>query len=209
MIHSVAQRQTMKLWKSIFFSVVIGIVVGILTVLGQGILPGNWNSLANSGTVWLIPTFFIGALGSRKLTAAINGILSLFGMVAGYYAYAMLIQDVSHSLYYILLWTGAAVVGGIIFGIAGHLWRQGRSWWRHCGSALLGGVFITEGLNLFIHIDDYRHMLAVGVVEIIVGLGLVLVLERTNRARGYALLLLLPVIILGLIGYQVLRSFAG
>ncbi|WP_258000490.1 DUF6518 family protein [Bacillus sp. Marseille-P3661] len=42
----------------LLLSVIIGILVGILTVLGQGILPGSWNSLANSGTVWLIPAFF-------------------------------------------------------------------------------------------------------------------------------------------------------
>ncbi|PJZ18439.1 hypothetical protein CEW46_28570, partial [Bacillus cereus] len=33
--------------------IIVGIIVGILTKLGQGILPGNWHSLANLGSVWL------------------------------------------------------------------------------------------------------------------------------------------------------------
>ena len=37
--------------------IIVGILVGILTKLGQGILPGNWHSLANLGSVWLVPSF--------------------------------------------------------------------------------------------------------------------------------------------------------
>ena len=37
--------------------IIVGILVGILTKLGQGILPGHWNSLANLGSVWLVPSF--------------------------------------------------------------------------------------------------------------------------------------------------------
>ncbi|WP_376768438.1 DUF6518 family protein [Paenibacillus planticolens] len=188
----------------LMFSAAAGIIVGILTVLGQRVLPGNWNSLANSGTVWLIPAFFVGALGSTKTRSAIASILSLIGMVAGYYGYSMMIHGVAHSLYFIMVWLGAAMIGGILFGIAGYLWSRDIGSKHKYGSALIGGVFITEGLHLFIHIDAYRHMLAVGVTQIIVGFVLVLVLERSTKERTASFLVMLPVIILGLIGYQIL-----
>ncbi len=55
--------KTLKITKSNMFlkifliPIIVGIIVGILTKLGQGILPGNWNSLANLGSVWLVPSF--------------------------------------------------------------------------------------------------------------------------------------------------------
>lgn len=189
----------------VILSVIIGIFIGILTVLGQGILPGSWNYLANSGTVWLLPSFFIGALGSTKIRAVRLSILSIFGMVAGYYGYSMLVQDVSHSIYYILVWFGTAVVGGIIFGLGGFLWKRENGFKHRFGSSLIGGVFITQGLDIFIHINDYRHMLDVGIVQIVIGLLLLLFLERTNKERISSLFWLLPVVILGIVGYQLLH----
>ncbi|NBC72721.1 DUF6518 family protein [Paenibacillus sacheonensis] len=188
------------------FSVGVGIIVGVLTVLGQGVLPGNWGSLANSGTVWLIPAFFVGGWGPSKLKSAVASTLSLCGMIIGYYGYAMMIQDIAHSIFYILVWTGAAILGGLIFGMAGYLWGQDQGRKHKYGSALIGGVFITEGLDLYLHIDDYGHMLPVGAVKIIFGLILLVVLERSNKERVSSLLALVPVIVLGLIGYQILHS---
>ncbi|TYR80500.1 hypothetical protein FZC66_08975 [Priestia megaterium] len=198
----------MKNRNNILLSAIVGLIVGILTVLGQGVLPGNWNSLANSGTVWLLPAFFMGALSSTKGKSAISAIITLLGMVTGYYAYAMLIQNVSHSLYYILVWTVAAVIGGSIFGIAGYLWGKDRGPLHKYGSALIGGVFITEGLHLFLNLSDYIHMWHTGVVQIIVGVSLVLALERSNKERIASLLALIPIIVLGVIGYAILSLFA-
>ncbi len=195
----------MRLWKKILLSSVIGLAIGVLTVLGQGVLPGSWNWLANQGTVWLIPAFFAGALGSKKFQSAMLGIISLIGMVTGYYLYAMLIQNVPHSIYFILVWTGAAVVGGFIFGIAGFLWGKDHSSKHKFGSALIGGIFIAEGADKFIHIESYRHILDVATVQIIVGFTLVLLLERTAKNRIASLYMLIPVVILCLIGYQSLH----
>ncbi|WP_240040977.1 DUF6518 family protein [Paenibacillus ginsengarvi] len=202
----ISRLKTLNFRQYMLFSAGVGIVVGILTVLGQEVLPGNWGSLANSGTAWLIPAFFVGGLGPSKLKAAVASILTLCGMVTGYYGYAMTIQDVAHSVFYILVWAGAAILGGLIFGIAGFLWGQDQGSKHKYGSALIGGVFITEGLDLYLHIDDYGHMLPVGAVKITVGFILLLVLERSNKERVASLLALIPVIVLGLIGYQILHS---
>lgn len=204
MSNSVSWLRRLNFGEYILLSVVVGIIVGILTVLGQGVLPGNWNSLANSGTIWLIPAFFVGARGTTMSKASIASTLALLGMVTGYYGYSMVVQDVAHSLFFITLWVGVAIIGGVIFGFAGFLWGRDKSSKHKYGSALLGGVFITEGLNLFVHIDDYRHMLAVGIVQIIVGFILILVLEHSTKERVTSLLAVFPVIVLGMIGYQML-----
>lgn len=47
----------MQYAKKYTLAVVLGLVVGILTVIGQKYLPINLNFLANSGSVWLIPAF--------------------------------------------------------------------------------------------------------------------------------------------------------
>lgn len=192
--------------KHLFVSAGVGMIVGVLTVLGQGVLPGNWDSLANSGTVWLIPAFFAGGLGPSKVKSVVASILTLCGMIIGYYGYAMMIQHIAHSIFYILVWTGAAILGGLIFGMAGYLWGQDQGSKHKYGSALIGGVFITEGLDLYLHMDDYGHMLPVGAVKIVVGFILLLLVERSNKERVASLLALVPVVVIGLIGYQILHA---
>ncbi len=188
---------------------VIGLTIGILTVFGQQVLPGQWNSLANSVSVWLTPAFFAAAPGSSKTRAAMAGIFALLGMVAGYYVYAMFVQGVAHSAYYMLVWSGAAVAGGIVFGIAGCLWKNGGGRSRACGSAIIGGAFVAEGLHLFMNFADYSHMTDVGTAQVAIGFVLALGLERSLKARGAALIAMLPVVSLGLIGYQILDSLTG
>ncbi|WP_235948318.1 DUF6518 family protein [Paenibacillus glycinis] len=188
-----------------FIAIIVGLLVGIATVLGQGVLPGNWNSLANSGTVWLIPAFFIGGLGTTRRRAMAGAAISLIGMVAGYYGYAKFVQHVPHSLYYIAVWSAAAVVGGVIFGLGGNLWRRERGGWHMAGSGLLGGLFVTEGLHILTH-AGYGHMRAVGWTELAVGFVWILVLERSWPARFLSLAAMLPVVALGMIGYGLLNA---
>ena len=66
-----------------------GLAIGGLTLWLQGILPGAWNHLANSGAVWALAAFGAGilaaGLGWRRSALAS---LALFGAVTGYYASA-------------------------------------------------------------------------------------------------------------------------
>ena len=41
------------------YALLLGLLIGILTVMGQKYLPDSLNSLANSGAIWLIPAFFM------------------------------------------------------------------------------------------------------------------------------------------------------
>ncbi|MFC9416873.1 DUF6518 family protein [Bacillus mobilis] len=187
--------------------IIVGIIVGILTKLGQGILPGYWNSLANLGSVWLVPSFFVASLSYSKRTAIFSGTLALLGMVLGYYGYAIIFKNVSHSIYFISVWITCAFIGGTIFGIAGFLWKDTTNPLHKLGSALIGGVFVTDGLHILLNFEDYNHMLPVGYTEVIVGIILILVLERSNANRISSFLMMIPITILGLIGYKLLSLF--
>ena len=50
-------------------------------------------------------------------------------------------------------------------------------------------------------------MLPVGYTEVIVGIILILVLERSNACRVSSFLMMIPITILGLIGYKLLSLF--
>ncbi len=86
---------------------------------------------------------------------------------------------------------------------AGWLWSRQTGKRHRYGSALIGGGFITDGLNVLLHINDYRHILAVGIADIMVGFVLILLLEHAKE-RVASLLAALPVVALGLGEYQVL-----
>ncbi|MEG7815471.1 DUF6518 family protein [Bacillus paranthracis] len=187
--------------------IIVGILVGVLTKLGQGILPGHWNSLANLVSVWLVPSFFVASFSYSKRTAILSGILALLGMVLGYYGYAIIFKNVSHSIYFISVWITCAFIGGTIFGIAGFLWKDTTNPLHKLGSALIGGVFVTDGLHILLNFEDYNHMLPVGYTEVIVGIILILVLERSNANRISSFLMMVPITILGLIGYKLLSLF--
>jgi len=187
--------------------IIVGIIVGILTKLGQGILPGHWNSLANLGSVWLVPSFFVASFSYSKRTAILSGILALLGMVLGYYGYAIVITNVAHSIYFISVWIVCACIGGTIFGIAGFLWKDTTNPLHKFGSALISGVFVTDGLHILLNFEDYSHMLPVGYTEVIVGIILILILERSNANRISSFLMMVPITILGLIGYKLLSLF--
>ncbi|HDR7735270.1 DUF6518 family protein [Bacillus thuringiensis] len=191
----------------VLIPIIVGIIVGILTKLGQGILPGHWNSLANLGSVWLVPSFFVASFSYSKRTAILSGILALLGMVLGYYGYAIVIKNVAHSIYFISVWIVCACIGGTIFGIAGFLWKDTTNPLHKFGSALISGVFVSDGLHILLNFEDYSHMLPVGYTEVIVGIILVLVLERSNANRISSFLMMVPITILGLIGYKLLSLF--
>src|SRR5215470_2176372 len=68
-----------------------GLLLGVLTNLAQGWLPGAWNQIANSGAAWSAVAFGAGALLYRRsgpMQAAIGGLAAEAGLVVGYYGYA-------------------------------------------------------------------------------------------------------------------------
>ncbi|MBC7811662.1 MAG: hypothetical protein H7175_10970 [Burkholderiales bacterium] len=131
--------------------VLVGLIIGVLTIVLQKLLPDSVIQLANSGAVWSIVAFVIGRkVGSWRI-AAIGGFVALVGEVAGYYlvAYFADLMDISTgTLAVIGLWLVIALVAGPLFGWAGYVSVHGQGLRQKIGIASLGGVFIGEGLYL-------------------------------------------------------------
>lgn len=106
-----------------------GLLLGVLTNLAQGWLPGAWNQIANSGAAWSAVAFAAGALlyrSDRVVQAAIRGQAAEAGLVVGYYGYAEIGRDGVGNLLFPLIWLGLACVAGPLFGVAGQWWRGGH-----------------------------------------------------------------------------------
>jgi hypothetical protein len=181
----------------------LGVAIGVLTVLGQRTLPGNWLTVANSGVVWLVPAFFVGSFMPTDRAAAAAGIVTLVGAVAGYYAAARLIVQAAANTRSVTIWVAVALVGGPIFGMAGHWWRSDRPARRIVAVALLGGVFFAEGLDRVLR---NFHQGAAGWTMMAVGIVVPLLLGRENTERLWGLAAEVPVIVAALAAYQIINS---
>lgn len=193
-----------KYSKYLFLSLVVGLVVGIMTVLLQGLLSINLNFLANSGAVWLVPAFLLTFhFKMDKTFSIINCIMCLLGCVFGYYVFEAIKNG--HSFIFegfIILWTGVAFVAGVIFGIGAYFANTKNNWLKYCGMNLLPAVFISEGFMNLIHIDWYMHMLGAIVLKILIGLILYFVLNKKDSFKKNNLLFALLMITLGTMGFE-------
>ncbi|MGA5582715.1 DUF6518 family protein [Streptomyces thermodiastaticus] len=140
-----------------------GLLLGVLTNLAQGWLPGAWNQIANSGAVWCVAAFAAGALVARHAglpAATVAGLCAESGLVVGYYGYAEVARGGMGSVLAPLVWLGMACVAGPLFGVAGSWWRCSSTPRRRIiGLAALAGVFGMEGIHyaFILHYAPPRH----------------------------------------------------
>ncbi|WP_174501734.1 DUF6518 family protein [Streptacidiphilus neutrinimicus] len=168
-----------------------GLGLGVLTNLAQGWLPGAWNQLANSGSVWSVFAFVAGALLARRTslpTAAVAGLCTEAGLVVGYYGYAQVGRHGMGSLAAPLVWLGMAFVAGPLFGVAGGWWCGRDARRRIVAVAALAGVFGMEGIQYAWVLHYATEAWACAAVVMLVPL----LMLRTFAARGLALLTALP-----------------
>jgi hypothetical protein len=164
---------------SILLPLGVGILTGLATLVGQGIMPGQWNTLVNSGAVWLVPVFFVGSRMRSRASAALAGAGTLLATVAAYYGSAAL-TGAPISLRMVAFWAAVALVAGPVFGLAGHWWRDERRALRVAGVALLGGVLVAEGLYIVLILQYYWS----GWTMVVAGiLATVLLARRSDRLR--------------------------
>ncbi|MFJ6900697.1 DUF6518 family protein [Streptomyces hokutonensis] len=175
-------------------SLAVGTGLGVLTNLAQGWLPGSWNQLANSGTVWSAVAFVAGALLATWGTAAAAaaGLAAEVGLVVGYYGYAEFGRSGMGALAPVVVWLVMAFVAGPLFGAVGAWWRCGTTSRRITGGAAVAGVVGTEG----IHYSFVLHYMPPAFACWILMIALSLVLGRTNRERVMTLLTALPMSLL-------------
>jgi hypothetical protein len=63
-------------------TILVGLAVGVLTLVGQRVLPGSRNAAANSGAVWFAVAFGVGAFMPSERLAVVMGFVTLAAAVA-------------------------------------------------------------------------------------------------------------------------------
>jgi Family of unknown function (DUF6518) len=179
--------------------VVAGLLTGVLTQIGQGALPDDWSQLANAITPWLLVAFLVGSAMPDTRWAAAAGIGALLLALIGYYGMVQLRYGYGGGTTSWIIWGLGAVVGGPVFGVAGHWWRGPVHRRRAIALGLLAAVAIAEGAYNVLVVDHAT----VGVAFIVVGLLVPLVFGRSRDDRVGGYVALLPCIGLGLFGFVV------
>jgi uncharacterized protein DUF6518 len=174
--------------------VVVGIGLGVVTQLAQGLLPTGWSQAANSIAPWLLVAFLVGAAQPGWRSAAVAGGATLLLALAGYYAMTLLRFAIGAGPV-LLFWIIGAVVGGPVFGAAGWSWKHGRR--PALALGLLAAAFIAEaGFHLVVLAEP---PVAAGFA--LAGLLVPLTLGRSRAERIDAYLWAIPMTLLGGLGF--------
>jgi len=155
----------------------VGIAVGIATSFAQTGLSGVWQALANAASPWLAGAFVAGLLQRKWRWSVVAGLGCCLFEVLSYYAMTAA-RGFPESTKEIVFWSVAAVIGGPVFGWAGHAWRCNRSRLRTLGGACLPSTFLGEALGTYgIRLGYWDDVLLYGLI----GAGLLCLLARTSR----------------------------
>jgi len=174
-----------------------GLVLGVVTQLLQGILPGALNWVANALSGWLVVAFLAGSRYATPRLAAILGVVLLVAALAGYYGTVQVRFGYGGSSSSLVFWGIGALAGGLVFGAAGWWWRHGEERARALATGLLAALLVCEGVYFLAILPDST----VGAGAIVAGLLVPLVLGRSWRDGGLAYAGMLPGLALGAAGY--------
>jgi hypothetical protein len=137
------------------------------------------------------------------LAAAAAGTATLAGAVIGYYAAVpIVVEGAAANTRSVAIWTGTALIGGPVFGLAGRWWRRGSFAERVIALALLSGVFVAEGVNDVRFVPTVR---TAGWILLVVGLLVPLVLGHSWHERLLGLAAMVPVALVTFGAYQVIN----
>jgi len=169
-----------------------GLVVGIGTQALQGVLPGSWGVLANSGVAWALCAFAIGTLMPSDRAAALGGAAAMILASVSYYWAADHFEGIASNGRSTVIWSLAGLAAGPVFGVAGR-WVRARRDVRWLALAPVAGVLLAEGAHLlwFVGVDD---LWTAGVVEVALGAALTAVCVRRDPR---------PLVVLGVVGAAV------
>lgn len=131
-------------------SVARGIVLpafalGALTAYGQGWLPAQVSSLANSSGSWSLVAFVLAMRAGGPVVAAAAGSLALLALLAGYVVAAG-VRGAPSSTGLLVFWGSAAVLAGPLLGLGGFWVRTCRGRPGALGVGAMSGVLVGEGV---------------------------------------------------------------
>lgn len=188
---------------AVVLALALGVAVGALTSLMQAHLDFPWLALVNAASPWLTTAFVAGALQSRLSVAMMVGVAATLLEVVAYYVTADL-RGFGVSMTYVVVWSLCAVVGGPIFGAAGHVWRAVAP--PGMGAALLVAAYASEAVVAYYFRLGYTSTAWLfGAIALLLAVGL------GWHQRQYAALArwLLPSLIAGVAGQFALGLLLG
>ncbi|WP_281191292.1 DUF6518 family protein [Nonomuraea maritima] len=126
--------------------------------------------------------------------AAVAGVLSQLGLLAGYYVTAEL-RGYPAGLGAVVIWAVAGVVAGPVYGAAGALLRADRRILRAVATGLTGSAWGADGLRFLWLASDAQSNSGPGATAgwsfLLISVLLPVALARSARDRVYALLVLI------------------
>jgi hypothetical protein len=156
---------------------VLGLGVGAATSVLQAHLHPPWFSLVNAASPWLVPAFVVGTMHRRLPGSVVAGTVTVLLELLGYTVTAAA-RGFSSSHALLVFWAVCAIVGGPVFGAAGHAWWRNRRSRGALGAAILAAAFIAEGLVAY----QWRlHYTSSAVLFCAIGVVSVFVLGRRQR----------------------------
>ncbi len=199
------ERITSTNWPRIALIVVVGLTTGVVTQIGQSVLPEGWSQVANAITPWLFVAFLLGSTMPDVRWAAAAGASALLLALVGYYAMTELRYGIGGGTGSLIIWGLGAIVGGPVFGVAGRTWRVGPQRQRAVALGLLVAVAVAEGIYNAVVLGAP----ATGAGFVIAGLCVPIVLGRSWDDRLGAYVAAIPALGLAALGYLALTLFAG
>ncbi|GAA3948557.1 DUF6518 family protein [Actinoplanes auranticolor] len=182
-----------------------GLLLGALDFVWIKYVPSPFGELGNSLAVWAVAGFLFAYWGrwgwARGIAAAV---VMLVVAVPSYYLAAAVIQDDDVANMYnsvAIMWMGAAVIAGVVFGGAGIAARRpGR--WQLAASAMPTAVMFAEAVVYARRIGDRNYgsgPLWTALIDVTLGILLTVLVVDTWRRRLVALLAAVPLTAVGLV----------
>jgi hypothetical protein len=136
-------------------AVVAGVLLGPIDLWGQVNAPYPWAHLFNSPSVWAAAAFVYGRWVRDLPAAPVGAVIVLAVGVETYYLADVLVRNANSANLTsttAMVWLGAGLVAGLVFGLAGS-WAAERSGWRAVlGRAALPAVFGAEAVRSVVRI---------------------------------------------------------
>ena len=194
-----AVPSTESSWNRALVVLVAGLGTGIVTQVLQSVLPTGWSQAANAISPWLLVAFLVGAAMPDRTSAVVAGAATLALALVGYYATTTIRFGIGGGTSALVFWGLGAIVGGPVFGLAGHTWRTGEHRFRAIALGLLAAAFLAEAGYHLVVLNE--PPVAAGFA--IAGLAVPLVLGRSTQDRVGAYVAAVPALALGALGFAV------
>ena len=159
------------------------------------------NSLANSGSIWVVPAFYIAKSYKQKWKSIISSMIYLLICVITYYGYYSIGFTIG---FHQAIWLCCAVIFGFIFGLGGNISQYGKGTIKYLCKVMLPATFLSESLMLISHFQQYSHMLDVIFMWFFIGISLYFINCKKEWYSKHYLLALLIMLSLGFLGYQLI-----